>query len=59
MFTDCLLDGKMMPLYNNSPEAVKAFLEKNHPLPASFRVYIGSEDKIVTIEEYLERAKND
>jgi hypothetical protein len=55
MFLDCLVDANTLPLYNNSPAAVRRFILESQPLPEGCQVYIGSENKIVSIEEYLER----
>jgi hypothetical protein len=54
-FLDCLVDRNIVPLYNNSPEAVREFILKSQPLPSDYQVYIGLENRLVSIEEYLER----
>jgi hypothetical protein len=58
MFIDCLLDGNAMPVISGKPEEVRAFVKANLPLPISYRVYDGFENKQMTVDEYME-TRND
>jgi hypothetical protein len=54
MFFDCIVDEKLLPVKNGTAVEIFEALRNNGPWSASYQVYVGEKNKIVSIEDYLE-----
>lgn len=54
-YFDAVLDERMQPLVNGTPEEVLAWLESRPQFEDQVQVCIGKTMQLVTVEEYLQQ----
>jgi hypothetical protein len=57
MYFDAVIDSEMTPVFNGTPQEVRAWLD-TAPDTLKYNVCIGADLRIVSVEEYLKGNKS-